>query len=1021
MIKHGWLGTAVAMAVLAVGQRECFSQGRIDDEADGRPRISGMAFDRSENAVALSVDCRGLTNETVNILYKDIGTGQGYSDVAPWQVAEEGVSAAGLASMRWLDRGGVGRTKNDGVVGRIYMIRWEQAGDASFARTTVDLTAAADEFQWPAERRADWSAAGLPGTAFPEYATVINVKSFGARADGTTDDSTAINNAINSATGPAVVFIPSGTYAVAKSIYLKSNIILRGEGSRKTRLLFKSSGTANRCIGAIKWDSDQTDAYVVVTNGLGKESTVLYLASVSGFATGDVVEIQQQNDPAWGFTESWQSNVVGQIVRVVSVDSARRCLTIDQPLRITFSAARRPVARKLNVLRGIGIEDLYLEKTESINGYTIEFKHVVDSWVRRVESYNTYKGHLWLERCAQIEVRQNYFHHSFVYGGDTQGYGVSCTRHTSGCLIEDNVFNSLRHSMVLEIGANGNVYGYNFSTNRARDPVSGNLQADISVHGHYVFMNLFEGNVAEDADVPDWFEPAGPGNSLFRCRVMNSGTAIEVASDNENVVGNELPTGAIAMVSGTTNTLVHGNNSRGTIVWSNGLSHVLPASLYRDGQPEFFPSTDPEIPWPPLGPDCTLGAGWIPAQKRFASGIPVPIPAQSNACPFVAVTSPSSGSLFTAPANIILAASASDSDGVVTQVAFYCGTTLLGIDTASPYECVWAIAPTGSHALTAMAWDDRGAEALSTSVEIAVAAPPIALVNLALASRGSTITGNNGGSWSLAIDGDATNYTTTSGFAYTYWRKAANSPGSMVLDLQQVCTVYNIKILLWDKDNRYYRYKVEGSEDGVTWTMLADRTSGRWKSWQEIVLDVPAKVKYLKLTGTYNTTSSTFHVVEWEVYGTEEAVEPPPAISNLALASRGSTITGNNGGSWSLAIDGDATNYTSTGGFAYTYWQKGVNSPGSMVLDLQQVCTVYNIKILLWDKDNRYYRYKVEGSEDGVTWTMLADRTSGQWKSWQEIVLDVPAKVRYLKLTGTYNTTSSTFHVVEWEVYGTSP
>ena len=45
-------------------------------------------------------------------------------------------------------------------------------------------------------------------------------------------------------------------------------------------------------------------------------------------------------------------------------------------------------------------------------------------------------------------------------------------------------------------------------------------------------------------------------------------------------------------------------------------------------------------------------------------------------------------------------------------------------------------------------------------------------INLALSSRGSTITGNNGTNWSNLIDGVTTGYTAATGFGYTYWTNA---------------------------------------------------------------------------------------------------------------------------------------------------------------------------------------------------------------------------------------------------------
>ena len=56
-------------------------------------------------------------------------------------------------------------------------------------------------------------------------------------------------------------------------------------------------------------------------------------------------------------------------------------------------------------------------------------------------------------------------------------------------------------------------------------------------------------------------------------------------------------------------------------------------------------------------------------------------------------------------------------------------------------------------------------------------------------------------------------------------------------------------------------------------------------------------------------------------------------IVNLALASRGSTITGSNGANWSNLINGVTTGYTGSAGFGYTVWN--TTPPGTMTLDLK--------------------------------------------------------------------------------------
>ena len=65
------------------------------------------------------------------------------------------------------------------------------------------------------------------------------------------------------------------------------------------------------------------------------------------------------------------------------------------------------------------------------------------------------------------------------------------------------------------------------------------------------------------------------------------------------------------------------------------------------------------------------------------------------------------GATFTTPAIVTIGASASDSDGSVTNVQFFDGATSLGNDTTSPYS-VTANLAAGSHALTAVTTDNLG-------------------------------------------------------------------------------------------------------------------------------------------------------------------------------------------------------------------------------------------------------------------------------------------------------------------------
>ena len=93
-----------------------------------------------------------------------------------------------------------------------------------------------------------------------------------------------------------------------------------------------------------------------------------------------------------------------------------------------------------------------------------------------------------------------------------------------------------------------------------------------------------------------------------------------------------------------------------------------------------------------------------------------------------------------------------------------------------------------------------------------------------------------------------------------------------------------------------------------------------------------------------------------------------------------------------------------------------------MTLDMKGLCQISSMRLRLWDVDDRYYRYKIEAS-NSTGWATIVDRTGGtnRCQSWQDIVFSPTIiTARYLRLTGTYNSTGAvnSFHVVEWEVYG---
>jgi Big-like domain-containing protein len=113
--------------------------------------------------------------------------------------------------------------------------------------------------------------------------------------------------------------------------------------------------------------------------------------------------------------------------------------------------------------------------------------------------------------------------------------------------------------------------------------------------------------------------------------------------------------------------------------------------------------------------------------------------------PSVAITSPTNGASYPAGATIPVSATASDADGTITWVGFYVDSVLQSYVTSSPYSTSLANVATGSHTLTAIAWDNTGTWTTSAPITVTVGSsgtlsnqPPA--VSLTAPAAGATFT-----------------------------------------------------------------------------------------------------------------------------------------------------------------------------------------------------------------------------------------------------------------------------------------
>jgi hypothetical protein len=271
------------------------------------------------------------------------------------------------------------------------------------------------------------------------------------------------------------------------------------------------------------------------------------------------------------------------------------------------------------------------------------------------------------------------------------------------------------------------------------------------------------------------------------------------------------------------------------------------------------------------------------------------------------MTSPANGATFTAPATVALAASASDPDGSVSQVAFYNGQTLLGTDTSSPYTFSWTNVTPGSYTLTAIATDNLGATKTSTPITIQVVAPPtstpfggqpsqipglIEFENFDDGGEGiayhDLTSGNTGGQYRQTdVDIEATSDV---GGGYSLgW----NSAGEWLKYTVAVAATGSYKMearVATTGTGGIFHIEVDGTD--VTGALIVPGTGG-WQTWRSIALDgiqLPAGTHVLRVSFDTNGTTGwmgNFNSMRWTA---SVAGNTPPTVQ-ITSPSNGVSYT----------------------------------------------------------------------------------------------------------------------------------
>ena len=465
----------------------------------------------------------------------------------------------------------------------------------------------------------NWSFFGLKDTSTLNFNN-IDLSNYGLHSSGLIPNDSLLSSIIGttssgSAAGVILNF-PAGIYLFNQTINLPENIVLKGRGADSTILKFNLNGVGHAIEVSGSISSDTTS----ITQNIYKDSNSIFVYNSSSFIAGDWIRIIHNDSPM--INNSWALNTVGQIVKISQVLNNK--LILSSALRMNYNTSSNPFIKKIIVKENTGIECLKIIREDvSVNQVSnLKFSRTANCWVSGIESDKCNFAHIDAEYSSNLSISKSYFHDAHNYGSGGKAYGVMLHFTSNECMVEDNVFNHLRHSMILQAGANGNVFTYNYSLDPFWTGVffPSNSAGEIVLHGNWPYANLFEGNDVGNIVVDNSHDANGPHNTFLRNRARVYGIFFsDTSSPGQHFIGNEVTNDSLGAPFNSLNYFIQGSNH--LLFGNNYLGNIDPIgtdslsilSYAYSSIPDFIPSNQ----WAGIGPPNILNLVSIPGKDRY--------------------------------------------------------------------------------------------------------------------------------------------------------------------------------------------------------------------------------------------------------------------------------------------------------------------------------------------------------------------------------------------------------------------
>jgi hypothetical protein len=403
-----------------------------------------------------------------------------------------------------------------------------------FALHAAELTTWPGQYTirpWEASRLTAADVVGPDGIVYPDFTgvgvtggipdinnstiratyTVFDVTSYGAAANGTTNDDDAVAVAATAAraflnanpANKAILYFPAGTYVLsAPLVFSQSNLVIDGDGPAASIIKLETDPTRTGALFTLS-KAPAFSGYLTSTTFVPRGGNTLTLnanPAVNSFTVGAWVRLAPTVSGAGTTVSDRYSNPDNHVIfndafwhlgrilfaKVTAINSGAKTVTLDRTFTHDYFINESPQLRRVSLAENCGVQDLAIETlaaTATID--PIKFEYTANSWIKNIKTVKAKNWPYFVDNSPRFEVRDSQFLGTWI--NLQQGGGVAYlgwTGFSTDSLMDNCQASDLRHMAIFQASNRSVIRNCTFTGKSVQSP---------QLHGRFPHENLVEG------------------------------------------------------------------------------------------------------------------------------------------------------------------------------------------------------------------------------------------------------------------------------------------------------------------------------------------------------------------------------------------------------------------------------------------------------------------------------------------------------------------------------------------------